>query len=154
MTMSLLTRADVARVLNISHTAADDWYKKGMLPPPDATLGGQPLWREETIRAVDVKETRRICYRALRKPISSLIERHLGAILDHARAETPQLTRLADALASTCAEHGVCATALHAAAKKSGTTYTTVRARLYQMAASWALTELEKRASNGCAAEK
>jgi hypothetical protein len=47
----LLTRRDLARVLNVSSALLDRLKAGGKLPPPDLMLSRSPRWRASTIRA-------------------------------------------------------------------------------------------------------
>lgn len=41
--------ADIATRLNVVKTTAYMWRQRGLLPDPDTTISGRPVWRWSTI---------------------------------------------------------------------------------------------------------
>lgn len=46
----VLSRCTLAHRLGMTSQTIIDYMKEGLLPPPDATEDGRPLWREETLQ--------------------------------------------------------------------------------------------------------
>ena len=51
MTVDLLDRDGVAKLLNVEPATISSYVSRGQMPPPDLRLGSAPVWYRATIEA-------------------------------------------------------------------------------------------------------
>lgn len=142
MMTNYIGRGQIAGFFRVSSTTVYDWARRGLLPPPDATIDGRPVWREETLRAWHAERARRPRATRRKGALMRGIADHLDAILAHERARSPSGTPRLAILERALAENGVGDRGFRAAAERLDLGMESVRQNVIRMAMRWAFVRI------------